>query len=156
MALKKWVPSQLWASFMNDYNTNIDELIATTESHNLALADTGWQTANLAESNLFKAYSGVAANTPEYRKIGSIVHIRGAVSPKNAIPYSTTSYHIFTLPEGFRPNKGEQFVCHGSEANKWLLTVFSDGQVYFARHGGTGQVATTSAWLPLAVTYFVS
>lgn len=154
MALKKWVPSQLWTSFMNDYNTNVDELTATTESHNLALADTGWQTADLTSE--FKPYSSVEINTPEYRKIGKTVHIRGVVSPVNELPYSLTNIKIFNLPSDFIPSKDLHIICQGLGLTRWLLTIMSNGDVFFARYGdGSAQSAPTTAWLPFNATYFI-
>ncbi|WP_411335987.1 hypothetical protein [Ruminococcus gauvreauii] len=110
-------------------------------------ADTGWKTATLASE--FVVYNGSEGNAPQYRKIGGIVEIRAIVSPKTAIPGSTTGHTIFTLPSGYRPNKARYYVCQGSQKYTWLLCVNTNGTVTFARYGsGDGNITCpTNAWL---------
>lgn len=70
---------------------NVNELTDTVEG---MATDTGWIDLTLAEG--IESYS--ANQKPQYRKIGKIVFIRGAVTN---IPERNTV--IATLPIGFRP-----------------------------------------------------
>ncbi len=117
--------------------------------------DSGWKTATLSSS--FKAYNDTASNTPQYRKVGKTVEIRGLVSPKTEISGGATEYTIFTLPSGFRPSKQITKICQGSTRNVWLITINTDGVVEFSRHRDeTGYTnATTTAWLLFSETFLV-
>lgn len=116
------------------------------------ILDTGWITPTLGSG--FEVYSTDQA--VQYRKVNKLVEIRGSVKPTSNIDGSATNYTIFTLPEGYRPNKQVNVVCHGSSWYTWLLSVASTGDVRFSRYSsGTGYVsASTSAWLPLQATFF--
>ena len=119
-----------------------------------ALEDTGWNTATIASG--FRAYNGTAANTPQYRRIGKQVKIRGVLQPTAAIAGSTTAKAMFTLPEGFRPSKQEYKLCQGSIKNTWLLTIFSNGEVGISRYGTTASAEIpASAWLPFEHEFYV-
>ena len=115
----------------------------------------GWQTATLTST--FVKYDGNDDNIPQYKKIGKLVEVRGAVSPKATIEGSTDAYTIFTLPEGYRPAKQVSILSPGSGMNQWLLTITASGLVRFARYNnGAGYVnATTTTWLPFHAMYFV-
>ena len=93
----------------------------------------------------------------QYRKIGKIVHIRGVVKPTSDIAGSTTSYTLFTLPEGYRPSVPVYARCQGSSANTWLLSITAAGAVRFSRYGygSTYVTATAGTWLPFDVTFFI-
>lgn len=119
-----------------------------------ALEDTGWNTATVASG--FRAYNGTTSNTPQYRRIGKQVKIRGVLQPTAAIAASTTAKAMFTLPEGFKPSKQEYKLCQGSIKNTWLLTIFTDGEVGISRYGTTASAEIpTSAWLPFEHEFYV-
>ena len=119
-----------------------------------ALEDTGWNTATIASG--FRAYNGTAGNTPQYRRIGKQVKIRGVLQPTVEIAASTTAKVMFTLPEGFKPSKQEYKLCQGSIKNTWLLTIFSNGEVGISRYGTTASAEIpTSAWLPFEHEFYV-
>lgn len=116
-------------------------------------ADSGWITPTLESG--FIAYS--ADQAVQYRKVDKLIEIRGSVKPTANIAGSATNYLIFTLPEGYRPNKQINIMCHGSSWYNWLLTITSGGEVNFSRYSnGTGYTnAPTSAWLPMQATFFI-
>lgn len=95
-------------------------------------------------------------NKPRYRKEGSIVEIRGIVTPTADIAGSTTIYPIFTLPTGYRPTSPIYLVCQGSGNCSWLLRITSGGEVGFSRYrnGDTTATAAAGAWLPFQATFF--
>lgn len=117
-------------------------------------SDSGWTTATLTSS--FKPYSDNSSSTPEYRKIGKMVEIRGIVAPTSNIA-SGGSANIFTLPTGYRPHKEVYTICQGSGRAIWLLTIHPDtGIVQFGRYGKEDYAeASTSVWLPFHATFSV-
>jgi len=66
------------------------------------IEDTGWVTATVGSG-----WSNVSGNGAAYRKIGSVVYVRGFVSATSATPSSV----IFTLPPGWRPSKDIELPC---------------------------------------------
>lgn len=72
--------------------------------------DSGWKTLPLATGII--AYSD--AQTPQYRKIGPVVYLRGAVKG-----ITTLSKIIGTLPEGFRPSKAKAYVQNTSAQDSY-------------------------------------
>lgn len=129
-------------------NDKIDNLSKSME-------DSGWQTATL--DSQFAIYN---ETTPvQYRKIGKMVEIRGAVAPTSNIAGSTTEYTIFTLPSEYRHSFDSPIytLCQGTAQNKWLLIVRSSGEINFSRYGTTsGYVTcTTSNWLPFHIIFSI-
>lgn len=121
---------------------------------NAIAKDSGWQKCTLTSS--FVASDGDTANTPEYRKIGKKVFIRGRISPKAALAGSVTSVPIFTLPAEYCPSKSETFVCQGTSKNTWYLQIFASGSVSFSRYGTTEYISCpTSAQLIFSASYSV-
>lgn len=113
--------------------------------------DSGWQTATL--TNAFELYSATA-NPVQYRKVGKIVYVEGAVKPAGDVSGSGDTYTIFTLPSGYRPANNKYFLCQGSTKNTWLCTVGSNGNVTFSRYGtNTYADPTTSTWLPFNFSF---
>lgn len=101
-----------------------------------------------------------SVNRTRYRKDGRLVEVRGVVKPAVNLPKSgdgnTTSYTIFTLPNGYRPSSPIYIICQGSSRCTWLLQVNTNGNVTFARYrnGDADATADTGAWLPFQVTFF--
>lgn len=113
-----------------------------------------WKRAELTD--YFAPYQNEIGNTPEYKKDGQTVEIRGVVSPTLKIGGSADRYTIFILPEGYRPTKAVPCVCQGSSKNTWLLSVQTDGLVTFARYGTTEYTnATTTSWLPFHLRFLI-
>lgn len=111
---------------------------------------------NATLTSNFNAYSNISSNTPQYRKVGNIVEIRGVVSPKSNLTGSTTGVTIFTLPTGYRPSNAIFEICQGSGKNVWLLTINSNGTVQFSRYGtNANATASTSAWLCFNKTFTI-
>lgn len=100
----------------------------------------------------FKIYDG--ADPIQYRKVGNVVEVCGQLAPVSTLPGSSTAVIMFTLPEGYRPNKTRYFVCQGSGTNKWVLTVYTSGNVGFSRYGVTESIeCTPDRWLPFNVMF---
>ena len=142
-------------SWLRRFGSNMFDTYTILDSGNYdEVMDSGW----FYGGAIGDGFSIYANDTQiQYRKIGKIVHIRGAVKPTTDIAGSTTSYTIFTLPEGYRPSAPVYARCQGSSANSWLLSVTAAGAVRFSRYGyGTTYVtATAGTWLPFDVTFFI-
>lgn len=95
--------------------------------------DSGWLYVIL--DGQFEAYNDSMDNMPQYRKVGSRVEIRGAISPSVEVPAGSDEHTIFTLPEGFRPTKQVISSGEASGMNKWTLTVKTNGVVAFSKYG---------------------
>lgn len=133
-------------SYVTVVSTNDCKRYKITNSSYEDLDDSGWTNVTLSSS--FKAYGNNSSNTPQYRKTGNVIEIRGIVSPKSDLAGSNTGVTIFTLPSGYRPTKTVYEICQGSGRNVWLLTINTNGTVQFSRYGITANAtANTSAWL---------
>lgn len=151
--------NDLDASFGDFKTLNAENLAAmqaeidNIEAGQIDVMDSGWITA--PPETGFTLYT--TSEPIQYRKIGKIVEIRGAVKPMTTIPGSTTNHTICTLPEGFRPSYQVTERCTGSDTHTWLLSITSGGAVRFARYNdGTNWIeAGTSTWLPFRATFFV-
>ena len=100
----------------------------------------------------FKIYDG--ADPIQYRKVGNVVEVCGQLAPVSTLPGSSTAVIMFTLPEGYRPNKTRYFVCQGSGTNKWVLTIYTSGSVGFSRYGTTEMIeCSPDRWLPFNVMF---
>lgn len=116
------------------------------------IKDTGWIQATLSSG--FATYS--TGYEPIYRKIGKLVELQGVVKPTSALTNGGNETTILNLPVGYRPKRGQQFVCQGSGNNRWLLTVNTGGTVNISRYGTTSFIEVPSgAWLPFNVVYMV-
>jgi hypothetical protein len=141
-------------SYVTIISSNSSKRYKITNSSYEDLDDSGWKNATLTSN--FNAYSNISSNTPQYRKVGNIVEIRGVVSPKSNLTGSTTGVTIFTLPTGYRPSNAIFEICQGSGKNVWLLTINSNGTVQFSRYGtNANATASTSAWLCFNKTFTI-
>lgn len=131
-------------SGMNSLTNNVEEV-------ENSISDSGWKTLPLADGIV--AYN--EANTPQYRKIGSLVVIRGTV--KGVEDRNTV---IGTLPEGFRPNKANPFVQNtslgtGNYATQTRATVTTTGDIKLEAISDNA-VFGASKWFPIATMFLVN
>ena len=132
----------------NDLKAILDTALPTQP----VLSDTGWIEATL--SSAFANY--YTDQTVQYRRVGQVVEIRGAVKPTAQIAAGGTGV-IFTLPEGFRPSRQINKLQQGTDSNIWLMTVGIDGTVQLARYrtGSTANAIATTVWLNVPITFTV-
>ncbi len=117
------------------------------------IEDTGWKTATLTSN--FAPYQNEVRYTPKYRKIGNIVNITGVITPTTTLS-TTTDQFIFSMPLEYAPKLEVRIICQGSGMNRWMLSIFTTGNVVMSRYGINSQDNITSGnWLPFSVTYFV-
>lgn len=144
-----------YIQLLQPYGNKIIGYEITSESYTSTeiepVKDSGWINATLTSN--FKAYGGSSTNTPQYRKIGKIIYIRGIIAPTAEIA-SGASKTIFTLPNGYRPTKPIYCLQQGSVKNSWLCAIDTSGSVSFQRYGASGYIACpTTAWLPFQVEF---
>lgn len=115
--------------------------------------DTGWRILTLTGN--FNNYSGV---TSVYRRIGDLVEIFGAFTPKatTSFPDTTTGYNVASIPTGFRPRASVITMHQGSGLNVWCSRVTTGGIISIERYrqGTTFSNAAAGAWFPFNIMYF--
>ena len=130
----------------------------------LKITDTGWQSLwanndpNTDPSVTVKAYSDNKDNAPEYRRIGSVVYLRGAVSAQKTVAGGiSSSITIGTLPLGMRPSKSIHTVIHGSQAWTALLIIDKEGIITIERYsnGSTYKDYDTASWLTFNTSFII-
>lgn len=118
--------------------------------------DSGWVDCSYASG--FTRYSTSQAGL-QVRKIGNIVHLRGAVKRVGSITPSGKVI-IGTMPSGYAPTSyWETFVCHGSGANKFLLVIDTNGTIGIERYTDStsaNETITDGAWLNCYATWFIN
>ena len=147
----------------HDFQVNGDLFVADEDRQNKVnilesinklsneIKDGGWENATLNSG--FTQYD--SGSTPQYRKVGKLVEIRGAVKPTSDIA-SGGSATIFDLPTGCRPSNNIYVLCQGSGKNFWLLTIYEGGSIVVSRYGSTANAkCPTGAWLPFHATFTV-
>lgn len=133
-----------------------------TTLEQLGVIDSGWIRFNVTNSAM-KHWSGQEL---EYRKIGNIVHMRGAVTSDGKLYYLDGVYHdepdlgkiVGTLPVGFRPSKTERVRNQASYQNTHLVLIKPNGDVHVAVRYGTTSAQSTidgGCWLNCYATFFV-
>ena len=122
------------------------------------MADTGWIPLTL-NSN-FKNYNNISTNSPEYRKIGKTVQIRGQLSPaEESVIANGVEVTAITLPREIVPSKSLYRIGQGSVRNIFMYSVkYDTGNFTIGRYRTTDSYPTTvatTAWLPFDITYMV-
>lgn len=120
--------------------------------------DSGWH--DLTITGDFAPYdSGVRPEiVPQYRKVGKIVEVVGALAPTKNGTGSNTKLAFARLPEGYRPVQQVNIVCHGSSRSLWLLQIEKNGTLYFSRYADGNAYAsyTPDHWLPFNATFMIA
>lgn len=133
----------------NDLKAILDTALPTQP----VLVDSGWKTATLSS-----AFTNYAENEPlQFRRVGKLVEIRGAVKPTAEIAGSDSWYTIFTLPLGYRPSGPKVVTQQGSGTSLWLSCVDANGNVSFSRYrnGTSYAAASTTVWLNLYLDFLI-
>ena len=115
-----------------------------------ATADSGWRTLPLSEG--IEPYN--EANTPQYRKIGKLVIIRGTV--KGVTARNTV---IGNLPVGYRPTKANPYVQNtslgsGNVATQTRVTVTTTGDIKLEAISSDA-VFGADKWFPIATMFLI-
>lgn len=109
--------------------------------------DSGWKTLPLASG--VSAYSD--AQTPQYRKIGNTVYLRGAVGA-----LSSEEKVIGTLPTGYRPSQVHPYTQNTTKIADSIyftrMKVNTNGTVEMQY---TDAVLANSAWFPISTSFLV-
>ncbi len=133
-----------------DIESTIDTMTDEIVDMIAVTVDSGWKTLPLASGIV--AYN--EANTPQYRKIGKLVVIRGTV--KGVTARNTV---IGNLPDGFRPTKANPYVQNtslatGNFATQTRLTVTTIGDVKLEAISDNA-IFAADKWFPIATMFLV-
>ena len=80
--------------------------------------------------------------------------LEGALTPNSDIGDGYSESLICRIPEGFRPVKMHHSVHQGSQANRWHMSVYENGDVCASRYGTTSIGALKKgAWLVFSATW---
>ena len=111
-------------------------------------ADTGWKTLEISGTGF-----SAGSQTPQYRKIGSCVYVRGQiVVDMDQVPDLTTVFA--TLPSGYRPSAAKYQLLAGEGDRMARLYVRTGGGIninYFKEYAGS--TVTGSHWLQLDCSF---
>ena len=125
-------------------------------SWQLYFQDTGWQDLSFASGfNHFWT-----EQKAQYRRIGKIVHIRGAIKNTNEISANDTKVKMATITDATcRPSQEIHYIQQGSGTGVHLITIFTNGEVNISRNRLTGTSGYSKigagSWLNIEHTFFV-
>ncbi len=115
--------------------------------------DTGWKTVSFSSG-----YSNHSSYHTVYRRVGKVVHLKGAFTNSNALTSSNTDVQWGSISDtSCRPSNQELFLQQGSGANKYVLGITTDGKLTWARYG-TNAINTSinkGAWFVCYATWLV-
>lgn len=118
------------------------------------ITDDTWHTASYQSP--FSNYGDLSENAPRYRKCGDVVNFYGRATVK--AEQEDAVYTLFNLPAGYRPSYVGRYLglMQGSGANKWLLSVATNGNVSVQRYGSTSNTTIpVNAWLTFSGTFII-
>lgn len=146
-------PAQVVDSLEGNSTTDAPSVHAVNQKlQELTGGDDSWKDITL--NSEFVVYEG--GTSPKCRKKNGLVEIVGQIAPSANLPGSSTAVVIGTLPYGYAPNSTRYYICQGSGTNKWLFTVYANGNFGFSRYGVTQSIeCTTENWLPFNVVYTI-
>ena len=113
------------------------------------VADTGWINLPLADG--ITSYN--SDSTPQYRKKGNQIFLRGAFK---GIDSAETNKTIGVLPEEFRPPKGYPYVQNMSTKNGpnfVRYNIRSDGQIIMQQNSYPFEQGATNLWYPIDTNF---
>lgn len=122
--------------------------------------DTGWVKLELKGD--FLPYGNKEANIPQYRRVGSLVEIKGVVTPasnSNTLN-SANETTICVIPEEIRPGLNTDVICQGTSTNIWLVSLkATTGELNACRYRNSSSYPSTApvngVWLPFHIMYFL-
>lgn len=129
-------------------NNITGDAIATEGNGGRVFGVTQWY--NLTLKNGAQAYS--AENTPQYCKMGNVVHLRGALKNITALPIV-----IATLPANYRPTTSHPFVQNASRASgstnfsRWTVSENGDIKLEF----NSQNASNADHWHPIDTSYVI-
>lgn len=96
-------------------------------------------------------------DSPVVRKYGRIVSLTGALKNTTAKTLNNTPQKVFGISSGLSPRQEVCVVCNGSNTNKFLMRITTDGDVTFERYtsGTTYSSIAAGSWFPFHVTWIV-
>jgi hypothetical protein len=85
--------------------------------------------------------------------------LRGSVKNTKAItPTDDATVLVATLDSAFAPTYTERAICQGSGSKRFLLSIYSSGNVYISRYSNSttlNEEITNGAWLNCFATWFI-
>lgn len=146
---KEYMDSKLSSSYYD--KSEVDVKLSDKQD---VIEDTGWQSVDYEDD--YEDYDSL--HPLRYRRIGKIVHIEGRVRNTTAVTPDSAGVVIASLTDSScYPTYEQSALQQGTQANKFILTVLTDGKLNIARYGTTAintQISSGS-WLHCYITYMV-
>lgn len=88
------------------------------------------------------------------RSVGRVIQLSGAFLNNSNIQSTTSPEIIGYLPVWARPSLQVNFIVQGSGINRFLLTVYTNGNIGFSRYGTTSNIMVPAgSWLNISCMY---
>lgn len=102
----------------------------------------------------FDYYATSGSNAPYASKQGRVVTLAGNFKNTAIITTSGDVVIMGKVPQGCEPLREMKFIQHGSDVNKFILTVRTNGDIGISRYGSDAYVnIPVGAWLNISCTY---
>lgn len=129
--------------------TEMTSVLAALPTLQAAVSDSGWNALPLSEG--VEAYA--TTQIPQYRKIGKVVFIRGAVKG------ITATGTIATLPAGYRPAATMPFVQNTSQRSGPFTMVarytINNAGAINLESVSDGATLAADKWFPIATSFTI-
>lgn len=120
--------------------------------YNFMVSSTDWK--EISYSSGYKAYG--TNNGLYYRRVGNIVELSGVWTSNSKRTSSNTEVEFGRINSLFAPSKIVRVRCQGTGLNTYLLTINTEGVLYWARYGTTGNTDLTSGfWGTVHITWTI-
>ena len=134
--------------YLRSDDTSAEEIRAAVAALQAKTADTGWKTLEISGTGF-----SAGSQTPQYRKVGNCVYVRGQVIvDMDQVSDLTTVFA--TLPSGYRPSAAKYQLLAGEGDRMARLYVRTGGGIninYFKEYAGS--TVTGSHWLQLDCSF---
>lgn len=102
----------------------------------------------------FSQYATSGTNQPIYSRKNGLVQLSGAITNTVVVPANYSGTPMATLPVGLRPDRTVNTISQGSNTNRYLLTIETNGNISCSRYGTTSNIdIPVGTWLNIACTY---
>lgn len=122
------------------------------EVDDLLLSDSGTQSCTISTG-----YSVYTSGTSlRVRKIGKNVLVNGVFKNNSQVTSTNNQIQFATLPSGYRPTNTQVKICQGSGVSRWLLRIYSNGQMTWERYGvSTNNTITSGSIYEYSICFMV-
>jgi hypothetical protein len=144
--------------WFEDLNVTLQEDVAANLNRKLNnLGERIDLVKEITDFTFSKGYEQYSDNqVPTLHVNGKLVTLSGAIKNTKSLSASYDNNVMATIPEEYCPSQDLRFVSQGSQLNRFLLTITTEGKICWARYGTTTSVApANSTWFNLTGTWVI-